>query len=77
MVPAHDIDHTPCSHDLPLELRRQQAAAPRGETDTARMVSGLTLTAQPDDVVARDLALLGLLIPQSGRTISAAKAPHH
>ena len=77
MVPVNDVDHPSCSQDLPLELRSLSATAQRGDTGTARMVSGVTLTAPQDDVIARDLACRGLLIPAHGRAITATSSPHH
>ncbi len=76
MVPVNDVDLPCCSQDLPLELRSLPGSAQRRDTGTARMVSGLTLTAQEDDVIARDLACNGLLIPASGRAIAATSSRH-
>jgi hypothetical protein len=77
LVPVNDNDHPCCSQDLPLELRTLPAGTGRGGAGTAQLVSGLTLTDLPDDVIARDLAFRGLLIPASGRAMTATSSPHH
>ncbi|HYF55095.1 MAG TPA: hypothetical protein VEA41_12625 [Salinarimonas sp.] len=77
MIPFNDVDQ-PCSMDLPLELRSLPGIGRRGEAGTARMVSGLALTAADDaDVIAQDLACRGLLIPSSGRGMTATSSPTH
>ncbi len=76
MIPVNDVDHPCCSQDLPLELRSLPDLGQRGDTGMARVVSGLTFTAPDDDVIARDLARRGLLIPASGRAITATTSPH-